>query len=795
MSVLVTRAWRDLGRQRGLHLTVAVTVFLGLALYAASYDAFLNLEASYRRTYDRLAFADLVATAGSPDTVAERLAGSPGVEAVTTRRQLDVPIRIGGDHTLLGRMVEIPDGAQPAVDRIEPTTGSLPSPGSSSVVVERHLGEHFGLTPGATVEVHQGQGWHPLPVAGLVVSPEYLWPARSRQDVLTSPDDFGVIFAPTPVFDQVAGPGAEGQVLVRLAAGAPVQRTTELAAAALAAGASAAQPRAEQPSNAALQEDVSGFAELSFLFPMLFLGAAAMGAFILLGRIVRTQRATDAALRANGVRGRAIAAGYLGQGIAVTGAAGAAGLAAGMVLGRLVSGTYTAAIDVPDTVTGFHPVTAVAGLALAMLTGAVAGGGPALAAATAPPAEALKGVVPAGRGGRSPLERLVPGSGRLPARWRMVLRGIGRDRRRAASTTAGVILAVTLVLASWGMLDTVQILLDRQFTVVQRQDAQLYLDPAGDATPVGLAEAVGRIGEVGGIAAAESVLEVAVVASSGGDHYATGLLAFEPGTVMHELGSGPPPGAVLAGRALAGRLGVAPGDTVTLAPIASSAAGTTAGAELESTVTVTLAGFLDEPLGTFLYGDQELARALGTETITPSVMVTFEPGADRAELRRRLTTVPEVVAYRDARSLYDTAQGLMSLFYAFVGVMLLFGAVMAFALIVNNAAITAAERSPELAALEVNGASPGRLARLLAAENLLLTALSIPVGLVVGYVVAASFMSSFSSDLFDFGLELRARTALLTALAVLATAALAQWPVGRALARLDVGRIVRERAR
>ena len=34
--------------------------------------------------------------------------------------------------------------------------------------------------------------------------------------------------------------------------------------------------RAEQPSNAALQEDLRGFEELSFFFPLLFLTAAAM---------------------------------------------------------------------------------------------------------------------------------------------------------------------------------------------------------------------------------------------------------------------------------------------------------------------------------------------------------------------------------------------------------------------------------------------------------------------------------------------------------------------------------------
>jgi hypothetical protein len=35
------------------------------------------------------------------------------------------------------------------------------------------------------------------------VSAEYLWVARSRQDVLPSPAEFGVIFAPRPLLTQL----------------------------------------------------------------------------------------------------------------------------------------------------------------------------------------------------------------------------------------------------------------------------------------------------------------------------------------------------------------------------------------------------------------------------------------------------------------------------------------------------------------------------------------------------------------------------------------------------------------
>lgn len=778
MSVLGHKTRRDLARQRWQYLSIALTVFLGVVLFAASYDAYLNLESSYQQTYERLGFADVTITGGDSPALADRFAALDGVAAVSIRRQADIGIRVDENHQLLGRIVELPDGGQPAVNKVDVRSGAWPPDGdTTAVLVERHMGDHFDLEPGSRLEVRTGASWRPLDVAATAASAEYIWPARSRQDLLTSADDFGVIFTTTPLFDELVDK-AVTQTLVRFTPpGDPAELVETLTADAFDMGASSVQLRVDQPSNAALQEDVAGFGELSFLFPMLFLGASAMATFILLGRVVRSQQPQVASLRANGLGARRIVIHYLGQGMTITMAAGVAGLIVGIAAGRLVTGLYTDAITVPDTVTGFHLSTVVIGLALAALTGAGAAALPALAAGGTQPATALRGMAPAGTGGRSFVERLVPPLRRLPARWRMALRGIARDRRRSYSTAIGVILALTLILASWGMVDTVDILLDRQFNQVQRQDAQLYLDPAADDVATAIAQTAG-------VEAIEQVEQASIIIASGDRRYATELIAFEPETEMHDFGSAGTPGdGVLAGRFLHALLGVDVGDMLLLAAT-----------ESDASVELPIVGFVDEPLGTFVYAELTSLEGFSPDAGQSSVMLTFSEGTDRAVMRETLSAKPGVVAYVDGRSLYDTAQGLLSLFYAFVGVMLAFGSVMAFALIFNTASVNTSERSTELAALTVNGASSGQLARLLAAENLLLTILSIAPGLIIGYWVSATFMGSFSSDLFDFGLQMRSRTLVLSGVAVLAVSVLAQWPASRAVASLDVARVVRERS-
>ena len=775
VSVLRNAIPRDLARHRWQYVAIAATVAIGVALFAASSDAFTNLKVSYARTYDRLAFADFAVTGGDIAGFVDQARAVDGIAEVAERRRADVPIRIGGDHSLLGRVSEIPDDGQPSVDRLDIIEGSTATAGSGAVVLERHLADHFGLGPGDVVELNTAGEWSQFDVAGVAASAEYIWPARSRQDILTSPDDFGVVFAPPDVVDRVA-PDPEHQALVTYETGADAATLdARLRALADQVGASSVELRADQPSNAALQEDVSGFGEISFLFPVLFLGSAAMATFVLQGRLIRSQRAQIATLRANGLSTTSVVTHHLAEGIVVTTVAGVAGLAVGLPLGRIVTGVYTDAISVPDTVTRFHWSTVVVGLLLSVLTGLVATAAPAIAAARTTPGDALRAEVPTGAGGRSLVERVIPPLRALPARWRMTLRGIGRNKRRTATTGIGVVLALTLILASWGMVDTVDILLERQFQQVQLQDAQLVVSGPYES-------AIADVQQVPGVDRVEPVVDVPVTLRFEDASYATELIALEQDTQMHSFGSATlPSDGFVAGRSLASELGVTTGDVVV--------------AELGSTsVSAPIVAFVDEPLGTLVYTSLSAVESTVGPSAIDSLLVTFTPDADPSAMRENLSALGFVVAYVDSRSLYDTARGLLSLFYAFVGVMLAFGGVMAFALLFNTASVNASERAPELAALQLNGVSSGQLSRLLAGETMLLTVLSLIPGLLVGYWVSAQLMGSFSSDLFDFGLQIRGSTLVLSALAIVAVAALAQWSMVRAVARLDIARVVRERS-
>jgi putative ABC transport system permease protein len=374
----------------------------------------------------------------------------------------------------------------------------------------------------------------------------------------------------------------------------------------------------------------------------------------------------------------------------------------------------------------------------------------------------------------------------------MTLRGIGRSKRRSAATVVAVVLSLVLILAAGGMIDSMVRLIDRQFNELALEDASVITD-------TGVTDAlISDIASTPGVDVAEPVATFDASVTANGDALATTLKGFEAGTVMHGWatpeGSLPSDG-ILAGREITARLGLEVGDPITIALPAQ-----------DVSITMDLVGLVDEPLGVPLYArtdaiEAAIARSgiVDPRTVTdlPTVttaMVRLAPDASRDATLGAIDEVEGVVSVLDARTLYEAVQQYLGLFYAFVGIMALFGGVMAFALMFNIISVNTAERSPEFAALEASGMSGGMIARMIAGENLLLTAMGVLPGVAIGIAAAGAFLHLFDNDSFNLSLTIRPLTVVIAVLAMFAVAALSIVPGVRAVRRLDIGAVVRERA-
>jgi putative ABC transport system permease protein len=257
-------------------------------------------------------------------------------------------------------------------------------------------------------------------------------------------------------------------------------------------------------------------------------------------------------------------------------------------------------------------------------------------------------------------------------------------------------------------------------------------------------------------------------------------------------GGGPdelPAEGVLAGVALRDVLGVDRGDEIRLSVEPGDGSPPV-------TLTERLAGFLNEPVGTFAYVSLDRLRSVPADLVAAgsAALVTYTATADEDGMRARLTALDGVSAVEENENFLQSFEAYMSFFYIMIGFMIVFGAAMALALIYASISVNIAERSVEMATLRAEGVRHSLLSRLITAENLLVTVLGLPPGIALGFVLAKPLLGTFTNDLWRFDMVMNPLTPILASVAILLAAVLSQWPGLRVIRRLDIAAIVRLRS-
>ncbi len=778
-TTLQRKVFRDLRRRLPQISAIGVTVMLGVLLFVTSYDSFRNVQASYAATYARTHFADLVVTGAQADRIAAAVRGVFGVEHVVTRTQADQPMMIGGTK-LVGRVVGMPSVSGQTIDAVDRVSGRLPaSTAEDEVVAERHTADTFGLTSGTAMQVYDGTRWHDVTVSGVAQSPEYLWPARNRQDLLGDPHAFAVLFVSEPLARTLSARQDPNQTLITMSDAASSSDREGLVRTLHAFGATAIEDRRDQPSDAALQESLHGLSGMAIGFPALFLTAAMIAEYVLLTRLIHTERPIIGTLLALGARRGALIRHYLCYGVTIAAAAAVAGVLAGAAATSAYTRVYASLLHLPDIVVQHRLSTAFIGMALGLTAGALGALAPAFAAGRLAPADAMRGdIVHPFRMGA--FTRLSARWSRPPVAVRMALRSLTRSRRRTAATMTGCVLALTLILAAVGQLTSVQAMLAVEFGSVQRQDATVLVAPI--ANDVGA-----QIKSIPGVAVVEPVTSARVTVTARGHPYSTSLTGLQPATVMHGFRGTDgrprslPRDGVLAGAGLARQLGLHVGDDMTVIPAGGVAR------------TVRLSGLVDEPLGTALYATTDVAQRM-TDIGPDGYLLSFAAGTDPNRVRDAVTGLTGVLAYTETGAVHRQINSYLVIFWVFAASMLALGGLLAFAVIYVIMTVNVTERTAELAGLRAAGAPMRRLSAALALENLSATVLAVPVGLAAGVGVAWCFLRSFNNDLFQLHLSIGPAALSLAAAAVIVAAAVSQLPAARLIKRIDIARVVRERA-
>lgn len=770
---------RDLARNKGQAVAVAVVMACGLAMMIMARSLIHSLETTRAGYYQAYRFADVFAhLKRAPLAVADRLAELPGVARAQPAIASPVTLDLAGlDEPASGLVRSLPDTGAPELNRLFLREGRWLAPGRRGEVL---VGEAFAqanrLRPGDSLALLLNGRRQTFRVAGIVLSPEYIFESRPGTAL---PDNrtYGIFWMP---YAELAAAydldGAFNFLALTLEPGANENAVIAALDRQLTPyGGRGAYGRANHPSHIRVSDEIRVLGTLAVGFPLVFLSVAAFMTNAVLSRLLALQRDQIAILKAFGFANRQIVFHYLKFAFVMVAGGVAFGIAGGIVLGHQIVGLYHLFFRFPELT--FALDRAAVAVAVLVSAGAATVGvfGAVRRAARLSPAEAMRPEPPVSH--RPALVERTGIARVLSMTFRIAARNAERKPLQALLTVAGLALATAILIIPNAFRDGVNQILDFQWDIAQRQDISIGLVEPGSA------RVAHELRQLPGALEVEPLRQAPVRIHFGPRHRQLGLTGLPAGALhtrvidaRHRQIALPPAGIVVSAK-LAELLGARVGDELRVELLDGK----------RLTRPVTLAGLAEDSAGVTAYMElRALNRLLEEGDVINAATFTVD-AAQRAAFLRALKDVPRVswVAIKESlrqnfRQTTAASIGLIQTIY------LTFASVVAFGVVYNNARISLAERARELATLRVVGFSQREVGAVLVIELVMLALVAVPVGLWLGGGFARVIVSAVNTETVRLPLVLTAGNYAFAVLVVTVASALSALVVLRKLKHLNL---------
>jgi len=787
MSALNRKVLRDLWTMRGQVSAIALVMACGIATFVMSLNTLNSLRKTQDAYYERYRFADVFAhLRRAPSSLTARLAEIPGIATVEARVVESVTLDVSGfPEPVAGKIISIPQWAEPRLNGIHLRRGRLLEPqNDGEILISEAFADAHSLNPGDSVRAVLNGRFRQLRIVGIALSPEFIYQIREG-DLLPDDRRFGVIWMSElqveAVFDMK---GSFNDVVFQLAPGASeadvIRRVDRLLA---PYGCLGAFGREDQSSHKFVTNELRELRGMALVTPTIFLSVAAFLLNIVMSRLVTTQRDQIATLKAFGYSKFEVGVQYVKFVLVIAVGGTAAGTLVGAELGRSVAHLYSRFFHFP--IFEFEVEAGVVALAFLINGGAAIAGTLAavLRAARLPPADAMRPEQPSSYR-PALLERLGLQVLFSPA-IRMMLRHLERQPLRTTLSVVGVAVAVAVLVLGNFTVDSLNYVMETQFEVAQRQELSVSFieDTTSDVTS--------DLTHLPGVRFVEPFRALPIRASS--KHHSRRLAliglpdeqrlfrVLDVAGRQTEIGAA---GGIVVSSKLAEALEVGLGDSITVEVLKES----------RPVVNLPIVAMVDDFSGISAYASIGTTwRIMQDETISGSYLAADDARLDA--LYSALKRSPRVASVTVKRAALESfrqtvAENLlrMRLFNVF------FACAIAFGVVYNAARIALSERSRELATLRVIGFRRSEISLILLGELAIITAVAIPLGLLLGYGLAAFVIEvGFDTELFRIPLVISRQTygfaAIVTGLAAIVSGLI----VRRRLDRLDLVSVLKSR--
>jgi len=787
MRALDHKLARELWRLRGQVIAVALVVGSGVAVLVMSLSTLEALRSTTDAYYEHYRFGEVFATATRvPEIVADRVAAIPGVQLVQTRvtrfATLDIP---GFAEPVIGRLSSIPDDGQPVLNQLALRTGQWITPNRhEEVIVNESFAEAHGLAPGSEFDAVINGHKRTLRIVGTALSPEFIY-ALGPGALLPDDKRFGIIWMGRKALEAAFDlENAFNDLSVTIPYGVDPQSVMAGIDALLEPyGGVSSISRANQISNWFIMNEIEQIKTLSTVLPAIFLSVAAFLSYMVLARLIATERGEIGLLKAFGYTHWQVAWHYTKLVIAIALVGSVIGWFFGALFGRYNTQLYADVFRFPLLIYRPSPMAFVVATGVsvaATLAGALAAVRRAVAL---PPAEAMRPPAPTvyrhGGLGRGRL------TGWLDQPTRIALRQIFRWPVRAALTCLGIALAVGLLVMALQWNDSIDYIAQSYFFGAQHQNVTLGL-----AEPQAL-QAQRDVERLPGVMRAEPWRAVGADLSVGTIKHRGSVIGIAPGNQLqpvHDDATGRdlniPPDGLLLGTYLARKLGVGVGDEVWVDFLEGRRPSGYVPVVALFETTISMPAYMDL---------DALNRWLRVRPTVEYLSLLVDPN-HQAELFAELKETPAISAIMLRQAAIDAFYAtLAEHMLIFIAIFTGFACALGFGVAYNSTRIALSERGRELATLRVLGFTRREIAYILLGEVAILIYAALPLGCAAGYGLTLLMAQAFDTELFRMPFLIGPSTyGIAVIFAILATA-LSAVIVGHRLQHLDLIRVLKTR--
>ena len=509
-------------------------------------------------------------------------------------------------------------------------------------------------------------------------------------------------------------------------------------------------------SYATYKNDAQSIAAIGTVFPIIFFLVAALVSLTTMTRMVEEERTQIGTLKALGYKKSAITAKFVWYALLSTLLGSIVGVALGeSLLPIVIIRTYrTVYMHLTQTVVQPHILNAVAATVLALL--ATVGGAVAASARVLSenPAALMRPEAPK-IGKRTFVEDIDFIWMRLNFAQKAACRNLFRYKKRLFMTILGVAGCMALLLAGFGIRDSVEMLPEKQFNRVFS-----YQGTVGADTSLSRAERRQLLSKVASVEGVTEYLQtksiVTYAETEKGDTSAYLIVPQDTvklGEYVHLREARFPhddvaltDDGILITEKFAKALGVSAGDMITIKEDETA----------EAVGDVRVAGVVENYLSSYIYMTPNIYKALYGETASlNAALIKVDPSADTNAVAEDLLDINGVTSVSMNATTQAQVNSMLGNLNVIIAVMILAAGILAFIVLYNLNNINITERRRELATLKVLGFYPGELAAYVYRENVILTLFGTVLGMGLGFVLHWFVMQTVETETVMFGAEMR----------------------------------------